>query len=45
MARFMNDLNCDRVHIVKLYHYIKLKKMMYMVVKVEKQLKQKGTIR
>ena len=36
MARFMNGLNCDRAHIVELYYYIKLKKMVYMAVKVEK---------
>jgi len=45
MSRFMNDLNHDIAHIMELHHYVKLEEMMHMAVKVEKQLKQKGTIR
>jgi hypothetical protein len=45
MSRFMNDLNHDISHIMELHHYVKLEEMMHMAVKVEKQLKQKGTIR
>jgi len=44
IARFTNDLNYDITHIVELYHYIEMKEMMHMVVKVEKQLKRKDTI-
>ena len=45
MTRFMNGLNHNLAHIMDLHHYIELKEMVYMVVKVEKQLKQKGIIR
>ena len=45
MARFMNDLNHNIAHIVGLHHYIKLREMVYMVMKMEKQFKRKGTIR
>jgi hypothetical protein len=44
MVRLMNGFNHDITHIVKLHHYVELKEMVYMVVNVEKQLKQKGTI-
>jgi len=39
MARFMNALNHDIAYIVELHHYVELKEMMHMVVKVEKHLK------
>jgi hypothetical protein len=38
MTRFMNDLNNDIAHIIELH-------MVYMTIKVEKHLKQRGTIR
>jgi hypothetical protein len=44
MARFMNGLNHDITHIIKLHHYMELEEMIHMVVKVEKQLKWKGNI-
>ena len=44
MVRLMNGFNHDITHIVKLHHYVELEEMVYMVVNVEKQLKQKGTI-
>jgi hypothetical protein len=44
MARFMNCLDHDIAHIVELHHYMELKEIMHMAVKVEKQLKRKGTI-
>jgi len=44
MARFMNDLYYDIAHIVELHHYMELKEMVHMAVKVEKQFKWKGTI-
>lgn len=43
VTRFINDLNRDTTHIVELHHYVKLE-MVHMTMKVEKQLKQKGTI-
>jgi hypothetical protein len=39
IARFMNCLNYDIAHSVELYHYIEMKEMMHMVIKMEKQLK------
>ena len=39
MARFMNDLYYDIAHIMEMHHYMKLEEMVYMAVKVEKQLK------
>jgi hypothetical protein len=43
MARFMNSLNHDITHIEELHHYIELEEMVHIVIKVEKQLKRKGT--
>jgi hypothetical protein len=45
IIRFVNGLNHDITRIVKLHHYMELEEMVHMVVKVEKQLKQKGTNR
>lgn len=44
MVRFMNSFNHDIAHILKLHHYMELKEMVCIAVKVEKQLQQKGTI-
>jgi hypothetical protein len=44
MARFMNGFNHDITHIMELHHYVVLEEMVYIAIKVEKQLKQKGTI-
>jgi hypothetical protein len=44
MARFMNDLDHDTTHIMKLHYYVELEEIVYMAVKVEKQLKRKDTI-
>jgi hypothetical protein len=41
MARFTNDINHDITHIVELYHHVELEEMMYMTMKMEKQLKRK----
>ena len=38
MIRFCNGLNRDLANIVKLQHYIKLNDMLYMAIKVERQL-------
>jgi hypothetical protein len=40
----MNDLDHDLAHIIKLHYYVKLEEIMYMAVKVEKQLERKDTI-
>ena len=44
MAKFMNGLNHDISHIMELHHQMELEEMVHMDMKVEKQLKQKGTI-
>jgi hypothetical protein len=36
MVRFLNWLNKDISNVVEFQHYIKIKDMVYMVVKVEK---------
>jgi Uri superfamily endonuclease len=41
MARFTNDINHDITHIVELYHHVELEEMVYMAMKMEKQLKRK----
>jgi hypothetical protein len=42
MARFFNGLNKYIANMVELQHYIVIEDMVYMVVKIEKQLKRKG---
>jgi predicted glycoside hydrolase/deacetylase ChbG (UPF0249 family) len=44
MDRFMNGFNHDITHIVVLHHYVEYGEMVHMVVKMKKQLKQKGGI-
>jgi hypothetical protein len=44
MDRFINGLNDYISHIVELHYYVELEEMVHTVMKVEKQLKQKGTI-
>ena len=39
-----NGLNCNITYIMELLHYVKLKEIVYVIVKVERQLKQKGTV-
>ena len=43
MARFSNRLNRDIANVVELQHYVELEDMVHMVIKVEWQLKRKGT--
>ena len=43
MARFLNGLNRDITNVVELQHYVELEDMVHMTVKVERQLKRKGT--
>ena len=43
MTRFLNGLIWDIVHMVELQHYVKLEDMVHMSIKVERQLKRKGS--
>ena len=43
MARFLNGLNQDITNVVELQHYVELEDMVHMAIKVERQLKRKGT--
>jgi hypothetical protein len=41
ITRFLNDLNKDIVNMVELQHYLKIKDMVHITIKVEKQLEKK----
>ncbi|KAH9657950.1 hypothetical protein KPL70_023287 [Citrus sinensis] len=43
MARFLHGLNQDIANVVDLQHYVELKDMVHMAMKVEQQLKKKGS--
>ena len=43
MARFLNGLNRDIANMVELQYYVELEDMVHMAIKVEQQLKRKGT--
>uniref|UniRef100_A0A2N9IY41 Reverse transcriptase domain-containing protein n=1 Tax=Fagus sylvatica TaxID=28930 RepID=A0A2N9IY41_FAGSY len=45
MARFFSGLNRDIANVIELQHYVEIEDMMHMVMKVERQLKRKGTVR
>ena len=45
MARFLVGLNREIANVVELQHYIEVVDMVHMAIKVEKQLKRKGTTR
>ncbi|KAL5861202.1 hypothetical protein ACOSQ4_002498 [Xanthoceras sorbifolium] len=45
MARFLNGLHRDIVNVVELQHYVELTDMVHMAIKVEQQLKRKGSTR
>ncbi|XP_052182451.1 uncharacterized protein LOC127795058 isoform X1 [Diospyros lotus] len=45
MARFLVGLNCDIADVVELQHYVELDDMVHMAIKIERQLKRKGTTR
>ena len=45
MARFLVRLNSDIADVVELQHYIELDDMVHMAIKIEQQLKRKGSIR
>ncbi|XP_062075289.1 uncharacterized protein LOC133779331 [Humulus lupulus] len=43
MARFLAGLNRDIANVVELQHYVELDDMLHMAIKVERQLKRKGS--
>ncbi|XP_052483420.1 uncharacterized protein LOC128038888, partial [Gossypium raimondii] len=45
IARFLAGLNREIANIVELHHYVEVIDMVHMAIKVEKQLKRKGTSR
>ncbi|XP_012482972.1 uncharacterized protein LOC105797562 [Gossypium raimondii] len=45
MARFLAGLNRDIANVVELQHYVEVVDMVHVAIKVEKQLKRKGTSR
>uniref|UniRef100_A0A2N9G2E4 Reverse transcriptase domain-containing protein n=1 Tax=Fagus sylvatica TaxID=28930 RepID=A0A2N9G2E4_FAGSY len=45
MARFLSGLNRDIAMVIELQHYVEIEDMMHMAMKVERQLKRKGTAR
>ncbi|KAL5787573.1 hypothetical protein ACOSP7_004522 [Xanthoceras sorbifolium] len=45
MARFRNGLHRDIANVVELQHYVELTDMVHMAIKVEQQLKRKGSTR
>uniref|UniRef100_A0A2N9JA32 Integrase catalytic domain-containing protein n=1 Tax=Fagus sylvatica TaxID=28930 RepID=A0A2N9JA32_FAGSY len=45
MARFFSGLNRDIANVIELQHYVEIEDMVYMAMKVERQLKRKGTAR
>uniref|UniRef100_A0A2N9FCF4 CCHC-type domain-containing protein n=1 Tax=Fagus sylvatica TaxID=28930 RepID=A0A2N9FCF4_FAGSY len=45
MARFLSGLNRDIANVIELQHYVEIEDMVHMAIKVERQLKRKGTAR
>ena len=45
MARFFSGLNRDIANVIELQYYVEIEDMVHMVMKVERQLKRKGTAR
>uniref|UniRef100_A0A2N9GWQ7 CCHC-type domain-containing protein n=1 Tax=Fagus sylvatica TaxID=28930 RepID=A0A2N9GWQ7_FAGSY len=45
MARFLSGLNRDIANVIELQHYVEIEEMVHMAMKVERQLKRKGTAR
>jgi hypothetical protein len=45
MSRFLSDLNRDIANVIELQHYVEIEDMVHMAMKVERQLKRKGTAR
>jgi hypothetical protein len=45
MAKFLSGLNRDIANVIELQHYVEIEDMVRMAMKVERQLKRKGTAR
>lgn len=45
MAGFLSGLNREIINAVELYHYLYLEDMVHMAIKIERQLKYKGSSR
>jgi hypothetical protein len=45
MARVFSGLNRDITNVIELQHYVEIEDMVHMAMKVERQLKRKGTVR
>ena len=45
MATFFSGLNRDIANVIELQHYVEIEDMVHMAIKVERQLKRKGTAR
>ena len=43
MGRFLNVLNHDITNIVELQHYVEMEDLLHMAIKVECQLRRKGS--
>ena len=43
MARFLAGLNREIANQVDLHHYVEIEEMLHMAIKVEQQLKRRGT--
>jgi hypothetical protein len=43
MARFLNELNRDIANVVELQHCMELEDMVHMLMKVERQIKRRGS--
>ena len=42
MTRFLNGLNHEVVNVVELQHYVELEDMVYMAIKMKRQIKRRG---
>ena len=45
MTRFLSGLNRDIANVIELQYYVEIEDMVYMAMKVERQLKRKGTVK
>jgi hypothetical protein len=43
MARFLNRLNREIANVVELQHYMELEDMIHIAIKVERQIKRRGS--
>jgi len=45
MSRFLNGLNRDIANVVELQSYVELEELVYLAIKIERQLKMRGNTR